>query len=51
MYLMAIFIRSELEKEIERIKLKLEKDFGCNMSKTNTVRNIVNFYKEKNNIR
>ena len=43
---MAIFLRGKIESEIERIQAKLEKDLGIKLSKTNTVRKILDEYKK-----
>lgn len=44
---MAIFIRSDIEKQIEKIRARLEKDLGVKMTKTNTVRMLVSEYNER----
>jgi hypothetical protein len=38
---MSIFLRGDIEKEIERLQSKFEKDFGGKWTKTNTVRKIL----------
>jgi hypothetical protein len=43
---MAIFLRGKIENEIERIQAKLEKDLGIKLTKTNTVRKILDEYRK-----
>lgn len=43
---MAVFLRGSIEKEIERLQKKFEKDFGGKWSKTNTVRKVLKDYND-----
>ena len=45
---MAIFIRGDMEDEIEKIQFQLEKSLGMKLTKTNTVRRILAEYKKRN---